>query len=265
MFTGAIHAHSTYSDGEFTLHELRGIFLAAGCAFVCITDHAQNFTRRKLENYISECEALSDDRFRFVPGLEYECKEKMHILGYGVASLVDTVEPQEVIQHIESKGGISVIAHPKNSAFAWIETFKTLPGGIETWNTKYDGRYAPRPSTFHLLKRLQERKSEMRAFYGQDFHYKTQFHGLLTQVHTSVLRGDEVLTSLASGNYVGQRGDLVLPSTGILPDRLLERFDRVHRRYDPARGALRRMKKMAKRVGFTVPSAVIAEARRFFL
>jgi len=261
---GAIHVHSTYSDGEFTLRELRAIFLSAGCGFLCITDHAESFTRRKLENYMSECTALSDDRFCFVPGLEYECKEKMHILGYGVTSLADSVEPQEVIRHIQGNGGISVIAHPKNSNFAWIETFKTLPTGIEAWNTKYDGRYAPRPGTFHLLRRLQERQSQMRAFYGQDFHYKKQFYGLLTRVRSSVLRADEVLRSLASGDYVGQRGDLVLPSTGILPGGLLERFDRIHRGYDPVRGTLRRMKKIAQRMGFTVPSTLITGARRFF-
>jgi len=265
MLKGAIHVHSTYSDGEFTLPELREIFLAGGCAFVCITDHAESFTQRKLENYISECEALSDNRFRFVPGLEFECTEKMHILGYGVVSRVDTVEPQEVIRHIESKGGVSVIAHPKSSAFAWIERFRTLPKGIETWNTKYDGRYAPRPSTFHLLMRLQQRNSEIRAFYGQDFHYKSQFHGLLTQAYTSILGFNEVLRSLAAGAYVGQRDDLVLPSSGIVPDRLLERFARVHWRYDPARNALHGLKNVVKRAGFQVPSAFMAQARRFFL
>jgi hypothetical protein len=36
MFKGAMHIHSTYSDGEFTLPELREVFLAERCAFVCM-------------------------------------------------------------------------------------------------------------------------------------------------------------------------------------------------------------------------------------
>lgn len=261
---GAIHVHSTYSDGEFTLGELRTMFLSAGCRFLCISDHAESFTRRRLMNYTNECSALSDDRFCFIAGLEFECREKMHILGYGVTSLADSIEPQEIIRHIQVNGGLAVIAHPKNSHFAWIETFKTLPMGIEVWNTKYDGRYAPRPGTFHLLRRLQERQPQMRAFYGQDFHYRKQFYGLLTHVRSSVLRADDLLRSLASGDYVSQRGDLVLPSTGVLPGGLLEHFDRIHRRYDSVRVSLRRMKKIAQRMGFTVPSTVITGARRFF-
>ena len=33
MLKGALHIHSTYSDGDFTLEELRGIFVRAGCRF----------------------------------------------------------------------------------------------------------------------------------------------------------------------------------------------------------------------------------------
>jgi hypothetical protein len=158
MLKGAIHVHSRYSDGEFTLPELQRLFRTAGCSFVCMTDHAESFTAEKLHNYLGQCEELSGADFCFIPGLEYECKDKMHILGYGQTSLVNTKEPQEVIQSIERKGGISVIAHPKEAAFPYIEAFDVLPSGIEGWNTKYDGRYAPRPGTFCLIDRLRQRK-----------------------------------------------------------------------------------------------------------
>ncbi len=78
---GALHIHSTYSDGEFTLTELKQIFLAAGCSFLCMTDHAEHFNETKLRAYLDECRSLSDDEFRFVAGLEYECERRMHILG----------------------------------------------------------------------------------------------------------------------------------------------------------------------------------------
>jgi aryl-alcohol dehydrogenase-like predicted oxidoreductase len=49
--------------------------------------------------------------------------------------------------------------------------FDPLPDGIEVWNSKYDGRYAPRPGTFEMLARTKVRRPDVRAFYGQDLHW----------------------------------------------------------------------------------------------
>ncbi len=57
-----------------------------------------------------------------------------------------------------------------------------LPRGLETWNSKYDGRYAPRPGTFDLLLRVRERRPDMLAFFGQDLRWKQQFRGLFTEL-----------------------------------------------------------------------------------
>src|SRR5690348_9900032 len=165
---GAAHVHSTYSDGEFTVAELREIFAAEGCTFVCITDHAESFDEIRLAQYVAECQSLSNEKLFFVPGLEYECERRMHILGYGATQRIDSKDPQTVIREIERQGGVSVIAHPKDEFFSWIREFQTLPRGIEAWNSKYDGRYAPRPATFALLQELRKRRPDMHAFYGQD-------------------------------------------------------------------------------------------------
>ncbi|MCA1626530.1 MAG: hypothetical protein LC742_00995, partial [Acidobacteria bacterium] len=188
MLKGAIHIHSTYSDGEYTLAELRAVLHGLGCRFACMTDHAEWFDRQKLEAYVAECAALSDDHFQFIAGLEYKCERKMHVLGLGVTSLAQTENPQEVIGHIEREGGVSVIAHPMNSMFPWIESFDALPFGIETWNSKYDGQHAPRPGTFNLLNRLQDRRPEMRAFYGQDLHWKRQPRVLFMMIEGASFR-----------------------------------------------------------------------------
>ncbi len=54
MFKGAIHLHSVYSDGEFTLAELREALVAAGCSFACMTDHAEYFDRLMTRDYVAE-------------------------------------------------------------------------------------------------------------------------------------------------------------------------------------------------------------------
>ena len=264
MFKGAIHLHSVYSDGEFTLEELREALIAAGCSFACMTDHAEYFDQRKTRNYIAECASLSDNDFRFIPGFEYSCYERMHVLGLGVTEVVRTRNPQEVIRLIALGGGVSIIAHPKNEFFTWIETFNELPNGIETWNSKYDGRFAPRVATFKLLERLQRRKPGMRAYYGLDLHSRIQYRGLLNLTRCRSNSRGEILGAFAHGDYQGVKDDLTLPSDGRLPESLLASFDVMHARSDRMRRAVSRVKNALRRCGVSVPAPLKAQLRRIF-
>jgi hypothetical protein len=264
MLTGALHAHSTFSDGEFTLPELREAFLSEGCSFLCMTDHAEYFDEHSIQRYVSECESLSDKKFLLLAGLEYRCERNMHILGYCATQLTPSADPQEVIRHIGSQGAVSVIAHPKNDSFDWIERFSTLPMGIETWNTKYDGRYAPRSGTFALLQRLRRRNPEMHAFYGQDLHWKKQFRGLRVVLDCDSAEPAAILSALAGGKYSAQKDDLKLPSSGLLPETLLAEFDRVQARSNRLWRYLKSGKHTLDRLGIHVPDSLKAQLRRIF-
>ncbi|HYE15553.1 MAG TPA: hypothetical protein VD968_14005 [Pyrinomonadaceae bacterium] len=264
MLKGAIHTHSTYSDGDLTLGELREAFVAEGCRFAMMTDHAEYFDAARLRDYVSECESLSDDRFLFVAGLEYECEHRMHLLGYGVTSLAGTTDPQRVIEHIKGEGGVSVIAHPMNSMFDWIETFDALPDGIETWNTKYDGQYAPRPGTFRLLARLQERAPRMRAFYGMDLHWKDQPRAIFNLVRRDEPARDALLEAFRGGDYTGLKDGAELPSDGALPADVLARYGEVNDRYMRKQRLFRSVKKFSGAVGRGLPEPVKARIRRIF-
>ena len=264
MLKAALHVHSTYSDGEFTLAGLKRIFTDDGCSVVGITDHADSFDEPKLADYISECAYLSDNRFLFLCGLEYGCEEQMHILGYGTTALVQTQDPQNVIRHIEEHDGLAVIAHPKDSMFPWIESFAVLPLGIETWNSKYDGRYAPRPGTFELLHRLRARRSGMRAFYGQDLHWKKQFRGLFTELQCDSVNRSGILNALAIGKYSGVKADLRLPSTGEISPELAAQFAARHAQSDRMRNFLKAGKKAIDKLGITPPGSIKSHLRRIF-
>ncbi|MFL6276456.1 MAG: PHP domain-containing protein [Blastocatellia bacterium] len=264
MIKGAIHVHSTYSDGEFTLAELREVYAALGCGFVLMTDHAEDFDAARLADYVAECAQLSDGRFRFVAGLEFNCDRRMHVLGFGVTRRTVATDPQAVIRHIKDEGGVAVIAHPMDSAFEWIESFDELPHGIETWNSKYDGRMAPRPQTFALLNRLQQREPRMRAFYGQDLHWKRQHRGLLNCLQVKGAEREAVLSAFERGDYFAMKDDAELPSSGKLSAELLARFGSENRRYAQRRQLIKRAKKLIDRVGLRVPAPVKAQLRRIF-
>lgn len=264
MLKSAIHIHSTYSDGEFTLPELKKVYKAGGYDFVCMTDHAEFFDEAKLQAYVNECETLSDEQFKFIPGLEFECHQRMHILGFGVTSLVKTLDPQEVIRQIRGENGLSVIAHPMDTMFEWIESFELLPDGIETWNSKYDGRFAPRSCTFKLLNRLQQRQTTMLAYYGQDMHWKKQYRGLFNQVNTDSLDAANLLKAMKIGEFVGMKEGLELPSNGKLPQELLSNFERVNLRYHKKRKMIKKVKKALDKVGLAIPAPIKTQLRRIF-
>jgi predicted metal-dependent phosphoesterase TrpH len=264
MFRGSIHLHSTYSDGEFTLAELRHKFRQQGCGFAIVTDHAEAFDEAKLCAYELEIGRLSDGEFVFVPGLEFACEQRMHILCLGALPRLSSSDPEKVISAIQDSGGLAVIAHPADGTFARIEHFTILPDGIEVWNSKYDGRAAPRPRTFALLQRLQQRRREMRAFYGQDLHWKTQDRRLYTLVESVRLTGFDVLCSLREGRYVGAMNALVLPSDGLLSPAQAARFAGRHERSRRFREFAARVNRMLRKHGIAMPDTVKVQLRRLF-
>src|SRR5262249_48983303 len=129
---------------------------------------------------------------------------------------------------------------------------------------KYDGRYAPRPGTFHLLARLQVRQPRMRAFYGMDLHWEKQHRGLFMLVRRQAPASAEILEALARGDYLGMKGDLELPSSGHLPASLLANFARAHARSERLRKAIKFAKSMVKRSGVHTPATLKAHLRRIF-
>ena len=261
---GIIHVHSTYSDGELTLAELRDALRGDGYRFVCMADHAEAFDTGKVERYLAECAALSDSEFFFVPGLEFECERRLHIVGYGCTRLAPSTNPEKVIAHIGSAGGLAVIAHPPDVHFAWLDNLPVRPHGLEVWNSKYDGRYAPRPSTFELLRRWQTGATPVRAFYGVDLHWRKQFRGLGCRVFAASPDGAGVLGALASDRYAGVYGTLLLPPSGEVDPVWLAQAGRRNRRYSGFRRLVKGAKRLLDKAGLRVPPALKAEIRRWF-
>jgi len=258
--------HSTYSDGEFTLSELRDIFLRAGCRVIGVTDHAESLDAGATRRYVDECAALSDERILLLPGFEYECHERMHILGYGVTEPVDSCDPGTVIRHIAGHGGVSVIAHPRDAFFDWIAGFDTLPDGIEAWNSKYDGRRAPRPHTFEFIAGLREREPRLRAFYGIDLHWRKQFRELHTLIDADIdaISRDVVIESLRAGRFTGVVGSVRLPSDAAVSGAQLRRFGAANRRGRRLKAAFGRAKRITDSLGIRPPAALKAQLRRLF-
>jgi hypothetical protein len=261
---GALHIHSTFSDGEFSLPELRQIYSVLGYRFACLTDHAESFDVRKLARYQAEADSLSDDSFRFIAGLEFECPGRIHILGLGMTSLLTTREPSEVIRAIEEDGSISVVAHPRTRDFGRIEALEVPPTGIEVWNSKYDGRYAPRAETFEMIRRVRRRHPHVRAFFGQDLHFRKQYTGLHVDLDNAALDSKSIISALREGSFVGRSADLKLSADGSLEQLLAKRFQRLHRRSRQMRDLAGGTKGVLDSLGLSIPARLKTQLRRLF-
>jgi hypothetical protein len=262
VLRGVLHLHSNYSDGEFTLPELRRVLTHEGYTFACLTDHAEYFDQRAVDAYVEECSVLSDHRFCFVPGLEFRCDNSIHVLGLGVTRLLASAEPADAVRHIAECKGISIIAHPEEAAFARIASLTALPDGVEVWNSKRDGQYAPRPASFRILRVLQQRPERVLAFYGLDLHFTRQFRGLYNELECASLDARQILAALAAGRYVGRKDALHLPADGSVSDAGIGRFARLQHRSSVARHVLRGAKRLLDRAHIRVPAGLKSQLRR---
>lgn len=237
-FKGACHLHTTFSDGELSLAELKDHFQAKGFQFLLMSDHAEGMDGEKMRAYVAQCRALSDDRFLMVPGLEFAYPSKavpgsshLHLLGFGIARYERAEDPVGMIHTIHRLGGLAVLAHPYPAHAADYVELSTLLDGIELWNTKYNGRFAPALWNYVLLKQIQDRGSKILGFYGTDFHWKTQYAGMAIWVQTDRLMATSLLASLSKGMFYAEKDGMVLTSDGMLTSAQEARFETRERLY----------------------------------
>ncbi len=104
---GNLHAHTTESDGKFSLSELVRNYESLGYDFLVITDH----------NRITVPEGVETDMV-LLTGAEIS-SDKGHIIAIHLKELIPAgTESQAVIEAINAQGGIAIVAHPN-----WGEEF----------------------------------------------------------------------------------------------------------------------------------------------
>jgi predicted metal-dependent phosphoesterase TrpH len=108
-YKGNLHTHTNLSDGLKSPEECIELYKSEGYDFIAITDH------RKCYNGCS----LSK-RMLVLKGIELHIndlvsKRAYHIVGIGIKGDIysdDSFKPQQLIDEINKKEGLAVIAHP---------------------------------------------------------------------------------------------------------------------------------------------------------
>jgi len=206
---GIIHCHSAYSyDAKLSLSELRELCLKNGVQFVCMTEHVDEMTEVTAGEFVRECEALSDDRFRFIPGFEvpYPPSKKAdhaHVLVIGQREFFGNYAPNiETLRKWTEKASFIVLAHPVRNQFIVDNGLLHEIDALEVWNQQYEGKRVPRTRSLALLSELRAQKKELLATGGVDLHRKEHFGAPLITLDVAELTESAILAKLTTGAYI---------------------------------------------------------------
>lgn len=172
-YTGNLHVHTRYSDGEASHAEVAEAAIRAGLDFVITTDH--NVWVDGLEGYYGN---TPDRRVLLLVGEEVHDVRRdpqaNHLLAYGVERELVTyaANPQRLIDEVKANGGICFLAHPferaapsfDEPAIPWLDWEIEGYTGLELWN--YMSEFKA-----HLNGRL----TALRAAFGPDRYISGPF------------------------------------------------------------------------------------------
>ena len=135
-YIGAIHMHSTFSDGTGEVPDIAKFADEVGLDFIMLTDH--NTLRALKEGY----EKWYGSTLLLV-GCEINDKEnKNHYLAFGIDEAFTTRTPaKKYVAKVKELDGIGFLAHPhekrkhkEHPAYPWTEWDTEDFTGIEIWN-----------------------------------------------------------------------------------------------------------------------------------
>ncbi len=199
---GAPHVHSSVSyDGTMSIEEICSFFRRKKFDFVLIAEHSENISNGVMTKLIDECKRFSSSEFLIIPGLEFRCRDDLHILGFGVSKIFECDDPSKVIDHIRRQGGVAILAHPTKKNYAldrvWIEKLD----GAEIWNLAYDGKFLPQAESIRMHRKLAEHNPGLKPFAGMDLHQKKDYYDIVLKIEGQNLSQNQILKNLKEGDF----------------------------------------------------------------
>ena len=211
---GILHVHSNLSyDGRNTLAEIASLARRRGYRFVGMSEHSDTFEPQKMAYLVAECGRLSDASLLMVPGLEFTCDNRLHLLALGIEQYTDATNPALVARFVKEQGGVVVLSHPSRYGYQIPSGLEMLLDGIEVWNAGYDGRFLPNDRSIRLWEALHARNTSLRAFGSQDLHAIENHRHVMVNVQCEELTRDSILKSLSEGSFVISNSFIRLRST----------------------------------------------------
>jgi hypothetical protein len=207
-FKGISHTHSTYSfDGTLSLAELKTLLQAAGYHFALMSEHVEGLSTARFAEFLDECASLSDERFLFVPGLEFhrEC-----LAVNGLTRPLEMEAPRgRLLQTCLGQGRFNVLVHPSAGRPSIFMPFAESVHAVEVWNCKYDGARALSARNLRAWRQLS-RSARRTPVFGIDFHHRAQLVPVYMGVDVERLSTESVLGALGAGRHTLHHGAVTI-------------------------------------------------------
>ena len=196
---GALHCHSTLSDGLLSPEDVAHFYEIRGYTFLAITDHNKIC---KVKNFNGV----------YQPGVEVErskCKlgGSYHIVALGVddPAILDIRDAQLFIDYVNDDGGLTFIAHPYWSGLLHEDLIR-LEGyiGIEIYNTGCDVEVAKGYSLTHWDNLLSSRRKIWGLAVDDSHRYfllPIDADGGWIWINVDDMNPDEILKSIREGRF----------------------------------------------------------------
>ncbi|MGA3008769.1 MAG: hypothetical protein ABSD72_00780 [Terracidiphilus sp.] len=198
MLSGITHAHSTYSfDGSLALPDLQRFLTDSGIDFCLMSEHVESLDYQTIQRMLTDYAALPTTGCLMIPGIEID---DLHILIYGVTAIRPYVGVEDLAAQMFHNGALIFVSHP-------VKVKRTVPAvilpwltGVEIWNTRYDGRGAPRPWNLKLWAELQRERGPLQPLVGVDFHKTSDLSPVRVELDCDKDPG-AILKSIAAGTH----------------------------------------------------------------
>lgn len=212
-FRGLIHIHTTYSyDGTLSLPDLIHLVKIRRYDFIQLTEHAEDFDDKKMQNLVDECGKATNENFLVIPGLEFNINDSIHILGIGINKYIHERDPEILIQKIHDNSGIAILAHTAD--YKKVIPYAQLKDVdfIEIWNPRYGEKISPSIKSIKILHDFRKMKKTYIASGGLDLHKLQDLVPLYQLVFSERLTQQDILSSLKRGDFITTNGFIELPS-----------------------------------------------------
>jgi hypothetical protein len=202
LIRGALHVHSQLShDGKLELATIARLYRDRGFQFVCIAEHSQDMDEQKVAMLREQAESLSGTDFRIIAGIEYSCKDALHIVGVGCEQLLDTSDPVRLVGEIRAAGCFAILAHPCRIHWSCSAELAAVLNAVEVWNVRYDGKYLPSPPALEFFNQMKALNPRILAAVGDDLHSLKGFYPLSYYMSVNSLDRESILNELILGRY----------------------------------------------------------------
>jgi len=202
LIKGALHIHTEFShDGKLALASVAELYRSRGFQFICIAEHSQDMDEQKVEVLRQQAQSLSGPSFIIIPGIEYSCKDALHIVGVGSDRLLDTCNPVQLVREIRAGGCFAILAHPRRIYWDCSPDLASNLNAVEVWNVRYDGKYLPSPQALEFFNSMKLMNPKLLAAVGDDFHGLGGCYPLDCHMSVNSLDRESILNALILGRY----------------------------------------------------------------